>query len=217
MNEEYVEFNYQTRYFRSNLNASGARAIWFVLHGYGQLASFFSAKFSALEDQGICVIAPEGLSHFYLEELQTRNKTGDTRVGASWMTRENRLMDISNYLTYLDKIYDREVTDPHVPVSILGFSQGAATATRWALEGHASFNRLILWAGLLPPDMDFEAGKRILKTKEVVMVYGDQDPFVTPDRLKEMEGLCQRADITPRIVRFHGAHEIDRSVLEGLI
>src|ERR1051325_10016453 len=47
------------------------------------------------------LVAPEGLSRFYLSERAT-----ERRVGASWMTREDRLAEIADYLGYLDAVYD---------------------------------------------------------------------------------------------------------------
>ena len=49
------------------------------------------------------------------------------------------------------------------------------------------FDKFILWAGIFPPDMNFDSGKEILKDKKVITVYGDQDPFITPERMEEME------------------------------
>ena len=46
------------------------------------------------EELGYTIIAPQGLHKFYLEGTSGR-------VGASWMTKENREDDIKNYLVYL--------------------------------------------------------------------------------------------------------------------
>ncbi|HNC31872.1 MAG TPA: radical SAM protein, partial [Cyclobacteriaceae bacterium] len=68
MQELSISFNYHGRYFKLGEINSDTRAVWFVLHGYGQLAQYFLRKFKSLEAHGICVIAPEGLSHYYLED-----------------------------------------------------------------------------------------------------------------------------------------------------
>jgi predicted esterase len=126
-------------------------------------------------------------------------------------------MDISNYLAYLNSIHAKEASDSKIPVTILGFSQGAATATRWALQGNIPFQRLVLWAGIFPPDMDFEAGHKILEPKEVVAVYGKHDPFLTPARIGEMKDLSDKLGIKPRTVEFDGKHEVDELTLRQLI
>ena len=56
-----------------------------------------------------------------------------TRVGASWLTREDRDAEIADFTGYLNALYD-QVLDGRDPaalhISLLGFSQGAATACR---------------------------------------------------------------------------------------
>jgi predicted esterase len=176
-------------------------------------------KFNSLEAKKICVIAPEGLSRFYLEDVNTRSQGGSNRVGATWMTKEDRLTDIENYITYLNSIYQNELAGPKSipPVTLLGFSQGVATVARWALHGAIEFQRLVLWAGILPPDMDFELGKNKVKGKEVIQIYGKQYPFINADRLEEMKRLCDQLSIMPRSIEYDGQHEIDERVLGQLI
>ena len=53
----------------------------------------------ALEDESRVLVAPEGLSRFYV------NATHGL-VGASWMTREDRQHEIDDYVGYLDAIYN---------------------------------------------------------------------------------------------------------------
>ncbi len=212
-----LRFNFKARYFKSGEITQKTLQVWYVLHGYGQLAKYFLKKFDVLAKQNICVIAPEGLSIFYLEDLQTRIQGGSNRAGATWMTRENRTMDIENYISLLDAIHKKETYNLKIPITILGFSQGAATATRWALQGKVDFTRLILWAGIFPPDMDFAAGHRILQTKKVITVLGNQDPFVTHERLKEMETISDQLRIYPEMIRFEGKHDMDEATLRQLI
>lgn len=217
MEERQITFNFKARYYKLGNITPETRQLWYVLHGYGQLAQHFLKKFEGLPLDQVCVLAPEGLSRFYLTDVETRAQTGNDRVGATWMTKENRAMDIENYLTYLTRIHRLECADLIIPVTILGFSQGAATATRWALSGQVEFRRLILWAGIFPPDMDFEKGHQILKTKETVAVFGTQDPFITPERLVEMKSLSERLQIFPRVLRFEGKHELDPTILQSLV
>ncbi|HET9052877.1 MAG TPA: alpha/beta hydrolase [Cyclobacteriaceae bacterium] len=218
MQASSINFNFKGRYFKLGEINAQTKAVWFVLHGYGQLAQYFLPKFKSLTEHGICVIAPEGLSHYYLEDASTRSKTGSTRVGASWMTRENRLTDIENYLTYLNSVFKQETANQeNLDITLLGFSQGAATASRWALSHSIYFRRLILWAGILPSDMDFEKGKRLLKQKEVAVVYGKNDPFLNESRFAELKTLTEKLEITPRPIVFDGAHEIHEPTLLALI
>ena len=217
--EHVIDFSFSGRYFTQG-NPTTARQVWFVLHGYGQLARFFIRKFSALEEHNIYVIAPEGLSRFYLEDVNQRIRSGSSHVGATWMTRENRLTDIRNYLTFLNTVYLKEVKDTlsvPVPLTVLGFSQGAATASRWVSEGTVMYDRLILWGGILPPDLDFSGQSRYLKKGETIFVKGSKDPFMHDERFAEMNQLSKQLGIVPRVVDYQGGHDIDEATLLGLV
>jgi len=218
MQECTASFSFQARYYRLGHLTPDTRQVWIALHGYGQLAQYFARKLEPLTYQNICVLVPEGLSRFYLEDVQTRSQGGSQRVGASWMTRENRLMDIHNYICYLDTVFQNETRHlEHVPpVTVLGFSQGAATATRWVMHQSVAISRLILWAGLLPHDMDFDKGRKLFAGKEVVHVYGTDDPFVTDSRFAEMKELAQRISDAPTVLRFEGKHELHEATLLSL-
>jgi hypothetical protein len=74
------------RYHTCGEDITRARYIWFVGHGYGQLASSFILHFAALDPQAQVVIAPQGLHRFYLE-----GRGGC--LGALGMTREARQDD----------------------------------------------------------------------------------------------------------------------------
>ncbi|HRI79229.1 MAG TPA: alpha/beta hydrolase, partial [Cyclobacteriaceae bacterium] len=133
-------------------------------------------------------------------------------------TRENREMDIQNYITYLDSVFDNELKKfPNLPVTLVGFSQGSATVTRWVTHGKLQFDRLILWAGLFPPDMDFVAGHEKLKTKTTFMVVGKDDPYLNADRMKEFDQLASKIGIQPEKIYFEGKHEIKEDVLTRFI
>jgi predicted esterase len=205
-----VGFKFNARYYKLGEIHSDTKEVWGVLHGYGQLAQYFIQKFKPLNEKGICVIAPEGLSRFYLQGNQGR-------VGATWMTQENRLMDIENYITYLNFIHKKEIGQRHVKTTLLGFSQGAATLMRWAMNNQVQFDRLILWAGLFPPDIDFTKGAELLKGKEVIEVLGKQDEFITADRIQEMMKLNRQLNIDPVILEFDGKHELKVEVLLKIV
>ena len=214
MEQHELNFTCKARYYKTGGINTNTRQIWFVIHGYGQLAQYFIRKFNILQQHQICVIAPEGLSRFYLEDVSSRVQSGNNRVGATWMTRENRLMDIENYIHYLNTLYHAEVKDfPSIPVTVLGFSQGAATASRWVTEGNIPFSRLILWAGIFPPDINFKSGEALLKDKETFLVYGNQDPFLNDSRFAEMEMLSSKLGVHPASITFEGGHDMDETTL----
>jgi predicted esterase len=212
--EHHLEIPRTARYFTSG-NASDPAEIWIVLHGYGQLAERFLSRFAPADDGRRLFVAPEGLSRFYVA-----GKGGpDSKVGASWMTREDRLTEIADYLRYLDAMYDelfarrrREAVRLHV----LGFSQGTATATRWALRGKARPDRLVLWAGLLPPDDEWRTGVERLNALDLTFVVGERDEWVAGN-LAIAEAALQETGVRYRVIRFAGGHEIDAEALRALV
>lgn len=210
--EQEISFSLKARYYKLGDAGSAVKQCWYVIHGYAQLARYFIQKFNILASQNISVIAPEGLSKFYLEDHKGK-------VGASWMTKENRLTDIANYVDYLNAIYNQERHQypEEIPTTVLGFSQGAATAARWLMNGKVRFEKLILWGGLFPPDMDFDKAGKIFSDKKVYLVYGNEDPFLKDEKFAEAEQIKKKLGIHPEIVTFNGGHIIDLTTLQQLI
>ncbi|HXL53845.1 MAG TPA: hypothetical protein VN945_11990, partial [Gemmatimonadales bacterium] len=152
------------RYFTLG-NSSGVAEVWFACHGYGQLAARFLEKLRVLDDGRRYLVAPEGLSRFYLSESAT-----ERRVGATWMTREDRLAEIDDYVRYLDAVYAdvfASIDRAHVTVHALGFSQGTSTVSRWAALGKAQIDRLTLWGGEFPPDLDLNVDTVVSRLRGV--------------------------------------------------
>ena len=118
-------------------------------HGQGQRSQFFVRRFDVLDDGKTFVIAPEGLSKYYLNGFSGN-------VGATWMTKDDRLDEIADYANFLQQLYDKYVPllDGNVEITLLGFSQGCATVIRWAMEKFPKVDRFILFAGMVPEDLD---------------------------------------------------------------
>lgn len=184
---------------------------WFVCHGYGQLAKFFIRKFDVLASAETFILAPEGLSRFYTEGL-----TG--KVGASWMTKEDRLIEIDDYSNYLTNLYDQYIPQlaDDVKIILLGFSQGCATQLRWMMRTFPRFDSLLLWAGLVPEDLDYRPYREYFTEKDLHFVYGTRDPFITPERLLGHERLLKEQQLDFQIHTFDGEHTVDRETLKLL-
>jgi predicted esterase len=211
MEEKSIKFNFESRYFQIGELSGNTEHLIFVLHGYGQQAKYFLRKFEILNNGKNCIIAPEGLSKFYLEGFSGR-------VGATWMTKENRMVDIKNYLAYLDSLLQeiKASISSHTKISIIGFSQGSATASRWIDSSTFIFDQLILWAGVFPPDVDFEKANEKLRDLKIYYVYGTEDPFITQERLNEMKDLTNKLNVYPDVITFEGNHDINKEVLTQL-
>jgi len=186
--------------------------VWILLHGYAQLASDFLKEFRILKTSKTALIAPQGLSRFYV-----RGFKGET--GASWMTTEHRSMDITNYMTYLNAIYTHEVQPfaDTAELSVLGFSQGSATASRWLVNAGIPFKKLILWAGFLAHEIGRESAQQHLKNRDIRIVYGEQDPFFTANVVSNLHRKIKALGIQPQMITFSGKHEINEIVLKQLM
>lgn len=183
--------------------------VWFVLHGYGQLSPYFIKKFQALDDGKTLVVAPEGLHRYYLN-----NSSG--RVGASWMTKEARLDDISDYISFLDQLY-QSLLNPRqrrsLKVNVLGFSQGVATASRWVANQVVRLDNFIMWAGVFPPDMNFKQDIPYFNQLNTQIVLGDNDEFVNGEKLEEYKSELEEWKLKYDFTTFKGKHDIDEETL----
>ena len=185
------------------------RHVWFVLHGYGQLADYFIRKFEKICDKQTLIVAPEALSRFYLN-----GNSG--RVGASWMTREERLNEIDDYVAYLESVY-KTILSNHSPASVqitvLGFSQGTATACRWLDRGTLRCNRLILWAGYFANGIREVIEPDRMPQLETYFVYGNQDEYLTQlDLTGYLENLTTDLPLL-KVLQYDGGHAVDTEVL----
>src|SRR4051794_4030838 len=122
------------RYYTLGPTHGFPRELWFVLHGYGQLAGRFIEQFAPIDDGTRLIVAPEALSRFYLDSIPERRKQSAPRVGATWMTREAREHEIADYIEYLDRLaleVKHHLSGASPRIIVLGFSQATATVSRW--------------------------------------------------------------------------------------
>lgn len=183
-----------------------ADRVWVVLHGYGQLANFFIRKFHVLNEDQNFVIAPEGLHRFYLEG------TGG-RVGASWMTKEERETDIQDYVSYLNQVRLHYQLDAYTKILLVGFSQGAATSARWMEMGGFQPNIYFHWAGVFPPDLEFDPQKNTFLKSENYYVVGEKDPYFDSSKIEDELKAFQKKGIAVEYLSFEGEHTIDADIL----
>jgi predicted esterase len=194
-----------------HLKPSGEpKAICFAIHGYRQLPEYFIRTFGALADAGIEVIAPEGLSRFYIEGY-------NGRVGASWMTKEDRETDIADYLFYLNALLKKvRQNHPGLPIHLLGFSQGGATASRWFSSTDFSWKSFTLYASVFPNDFDFEAQADRFSSIPCFLLFGDKDQFADEITIMTKTEWLQAKGVFPELIRFTGGHDIYPDTLKFL-
>lgn len=235
MKTKHFTIERQVRYATLGEPGEAVTEVWFVLHGYGQLAPRFLRYFRPLADGTRLLIAPEGLHRYYVKR-ETR------RVGASWMTAEDRLTDIDDYVAYLDGLYAHvfessgvepaersaepesaersaelgSIERESVRVVGLGFSQGVHTLSRWIAFGQPRIDRAILWGATVPPDLDLDAHGDRLGDANLQLVVGEEDHFFTPEAVRAYHDRLDAHGVPFEAVPYPGGHALDIDLLKRL-
>lgn len=211
------------RYYTSGEPGPDTRSIWIVCHGYGQLASRFLTLFSNAGASDRVFVAPEALSRFYLDSELPH--TSRSRIGATWMTREDRDSEILDIVSYLDAVCEDvlQTLDTSggnrdgVHINCLGFSQGAAAVCRWAAQGASHIDRLVVWGSSIPEDVNPRALIERRPRLMVDLVYGTDDPAIDRGSVDAHRKILAAVGLNPRIVEFEGGHVIDKATLAAVV
>jgi hypothetical protein len=234
VHEHHLRVERTARYFTmgapERVPEAGLDELWYVCHGYRQSAERFLGHFRSIGDEHRIVVAPEALSRFYIEPAEGRHGPAD-RVGASWMTREDRESEIRDYVGYLDALDARVTselgwkpgpgasdrrTDPTVRRVVLGFSQGVHTAARWVARGKIRPDHLVLWGAYLPSDLEMKRAAPRLRALTLTLVRGLRDGHADAELQAREEERLEEWEIPFRTLTFDGGHRIDDGVLEKL-
>ncbi len=218
LTERHLRVSRTARYFTVGGAAGKIREVWYVLHGYGQLAQRFLASFDSLADSTRLIVAPEGLSRFYLDAPGSA-PAAQRRVGASWMTREDRLAEIEDYIRYLDDVHAdvrRLAGGDAMCMTVLGFSQGTAAACRWVVRGAARPERLILWGGEIPPELESASLRERFGQMDLILVAGRSDPLITAKIVARDTARLRAEGIEYQLIEFDGGHEIEAQTLQKI-
>ncbi len=198
------------RYFLMGEIDNNCRDLWVVLHGYAQNTEQFLSCFKALNKKGDTIVAPEGLSRFYKKGFYGE-------VVASWMTKEDRLNEIQDYINYLDKLCQEiKAKAPKAKIHLLGFSQGVATAMRWYTLGNSAIDKLVLWAGEIPPETNWLLVKNKIKNNNIHVVCGEQDPFIKSSDIQSLLAFLEEKNIQYKHHSFGGGHQLNSLILKKL-
>lgn len=186
--------------------------LWVCLHGYGQLADWFGKRFERWASKERLFVFPEGPHRFYL------NGTAG-RVGASWMTKEDRLNDIADQFHYLENLTADyiEQLPKNTRIHVLGFSQGVATAFRWLDKTNLTINSLLCWAGTFPPDIDYALNASKFQQINIQACFGDTDEFIPLEKAHELVAQVQHQNIAVKPHFYVGGHRLYLDLLDELI
>jgi predicted esterase len=129
------------------------------------------------------------------------------------MTKEAREMDMEDNLHWLNALID-ELKQRHKPASItlLGFSQGAATAARWYQQNPKLFDQLILWAAVFPPDLDAGTFPR---ENPMHFVLGSEDEYYQGADAEVLKNSY--LDLGFKVYAYEGTHDVYGRVLNEIL
>lgn len=211
-NEKNVSYTATNTYVTLNQLTESTKNVWLVFHGIGYLSRYFINHFKDLPADENYIIAPQAPSKYYL-------KNEYKYVGASWLTKENTKLETENVLRYIDAVYDAEQIPQNLNLLLFGFSQGVSIAMRWLTQRKINCYSLILYAGGIPKELNMEDFDFLdLDKTKVILVYGDKDEFLNPERLKiEKSKTDTLFQDKVEIITFDGGHEIKPEIITALV
>jgi predicted esterase len=207
--ERHIEISRKVRVY--TVQAEGERRLVLIAaHGYRQLGKYFVKHFEPLSALGVQVVVPEGIHRFYIEGYAGR-------VGASWMTREDRNTDIADYVQYFLQLLNELKVDAETPIVLLGFSQGGATVCRWLEASPRPIQHLILHSSVFPDDFDFQGNTDLLMRTPCTAIFGDEDEFANEQTILQKMTWMKEQGVDPTWMRFEGGHVIHFPSIEAVI
>ena len=134
------------------------------------------------------------------------------------MTRDDRLHEIDDHIGFLDQLSDSVLAQcpADVHITVLGFSQGTATVSRWLAQARFRPAHLILWAGGFPDDLDPDTARYLLANLPLTVVSGTDDEHISASQIAHQQQQLQQLGATPTLISFTGKHELNRAVLAEL-
>ena len=202
-----------TAYYALQAPASSSSeppALLMALHGWGQNCRHFMRNFRSLDKRNIMVVAPQAPHQFYLD-AETR------KVGFNWLTRYERdqsIADLNQYLFgMLEVIQRQEVFDPR-RIFVLGFSQGASVAYRFAASG------LVYPAGVIAccADLPADVAERLNEVGRfpVLLAQGRGDDLVPEAKVIAARKAFLDAGFVYEDFVYDGGHRITPELVEAV-
>lgn len=209
MQEEHFVTQRTARYYTMGYLNKNTKTIWIVFHGYMQSARFFINQLEVLKNDTTFIVAPEALSRAYVNGVSGK-------VGASWMTKEDRENEIADSIFYLNTLSKHILVNAPKPcaVKLLGFSQGVPALCRWYAQSDINAQQIILWCGTFPADMPLYKGQK--QWKNVHLVSASNDPYISSEKTEEQKTLLSSLGINFTEHLFEGKHEIKTELLSRI-
>lgn len=219
----HIRVGRTARFYQIGTANPMVRNLWIACHGFSQLAADFAAPFQGMEDDTRLILLPEALSRFYLDTRP--GHSASSKVGATWLTREDRIAEIGDVVSYLDTLYESALKElaaagvdrEMIRVHALGFSQGGPVVSRWAANGTAVVDRLIPWAHAIPQDVNLRALGEHRPQLTIDVVYGTRDRFIGEDAIEEQRAVLESSGVPFRMLSFAGGHTLNIAMIRKLM
>lgn len=213
MKEKTVSYKHTNTYTTSNKLTQKTKNVWFALHGMAYLSKYFIKHFQGLNKEENYIIAPQAPSKYYQDK---RFKY----IGANWLTREQKKIELENIYHYLDQIWEIEFQkwqQQDINLILMGYSQGVSIITRWASSREIDCNHLLIHSGAIPQELKRLDFNYLSPTCTVTYLYGDKDEYINKARITEQQ-LKGTALFGNRlqVKVFDGIHEVNTPFLEKL-
>ena len=211
--EKEIKTEKSARYYQLGKVSDSVKTLWFVFHGYGELAGEFIKKFKAIKNEETLIIAPEALNKFYLRGFYGK-------VGATWMTTEDRQNEIFDYVFTINKIFKQvseSINADHIKINILGFSQGTHTAVRWLDATETKVDNLLLWSGTFPHDCNYIEKDQYWSKIKTQIILGDHDKLLSEEKIKSEFDFMNSQKLKNQIINYNGGHSIDSHKLISIV
>ncbi|WP_139854566.1 alpha/beta hydrolase [Aequorivita sinensis] len=208
--EKEASYKSVNTYSTLNTLTDNTKNVWIVFHGLGYLSKYFIRYFSELNPEENYIIAPQAPSKYYQDRKFKH-------VGASWLTRENTILETENVLNYIDAVFKKEITREIPNLIVLGYSQGVSIASRWIANRKINCDKIILHSGGIPKELKVSDFEFLNPSTRVIYLYGDKDEYITEARkteeqLKGSELFNNRLEIKV----FDGIHEVNRKFINEI-
>lgn len=208
--EKAVRYTAANTYSTLNTFSETTHNIWLVFHGLGYLSRYFIRYFNGLDPEKNYIISPQAPSKYYQDKTFTR-------VGASWLTKENTLFETQNLVRYINQVAENEslFSIKNKQLLLLGYSQGVSVMLRWLAQSQVAVSRVIIHSGGIPRELTPEDFAHVNPQTPVNLLYGTEDPYLHSDRVELEKQLAtslfgDRLTINP----FPGGHEVNQELID---
>ena len=192
------------RYLTEPPQRGTPRGLLVGFHGYAEPAEAQLARMRSIPGSAEwLLVSIQGLHRFYNRRSQ--------EVVASWMTRQDRELAITDNLRFVASVIDTVASGvpAALPLVFTGFSQGVAMAFRAACDSSRAVAGTLSVGGDVPPELDRHVLTRI---PAAFVGRGSRDEWYSPEKWAGDQARLEDAGVDLSAFGFDGGHEWNAEV-----